>query len=99
MGADGRLFCAIRLRKRTNLSVLVTSEPDELSIPGQLARCRSAEDAVLCPSDMMLCVISYWVLSGAKRRQIQQLRCCVLSRQAVEMKEASAKLYTKIGEK
>ena len=27
---------------------------------------------------MMLCVISYWVLSGAKRRQIQQLRCCVL---------------------
>ena len=66
---------------------------------GQLARCRSAEDAVLCPSDMMLCVISYWVLSGAKRRQIQQLRCCALSRQAVEMKEASAKLYTKIGEK
>ena len=31
MGADGRLFCAIRLRKRTNLSVFVTSEPDELS--------------------------------------------------------------------
>ena len=30
MGADDRLFCAIRLRKRTNLSVLVTSEPDEL---------------------------------------------------------------------
>ena len=27
---------------------------------------------------MMLCVISYWVLSGATRRQIQQLRCCVL---------------------
>ena len=44
----------------------------------QLARCRSAEDAVLCPSDMMLCDISYWVLSGAKWRQIQQLRCCVL---------------------
>ena len=33
----------------------------------QLARSRSAEDAVLCPSDMMLCVISYWVLSGAKQ--------------------------------
>ena len=32
---------------------------------GQLARSKSAEDAVLCPSDMMLCVISYWVLSGA----------------------------------
>ncbi len=37
------------------------------------------------PSDMMLCVISYWVLSGAKRRQIQQLRCCVFPRQAKEM--------------
>ena len=60
------------------MSVLVTSEPDELSIPGQLARSKSAESAALCPSDMMLCVISYWVLSGAKRRQIQQLRCCVL---------------------
>ena len=43
-----------------------------------LARCRSAEGAALCPSDMMLCVISYWVLSGAKRRQIQQQSCCIL---------------------
>jgi hypothetical protein len=48
---------------------------------------------------MTLCVISYWVLSGAKRRQIQQFRCCVLSRQAVEMKEAPAKPYTKIRKK
>ena len=32
-----------------------------------LARSRSAEGAALCPSDMMLCVISYWVLSGAPR--------------------------------
>ena len=32
---------------------------------GQLARSKSAESAALCPSDMMLCVISYWVLSGA----------------------------------
>ena len=31
----------------------------------QLARSGSAEGAALCPSDMMLCVISYWVLSGA----------------------------------
>ena len=85
-------FCAIRLRKRTNLSVLVTSEPDELSIPGQLARSKSAERCGSpaatskghwsfeapteptgetnslqgarmkpLPSDMMLCVISYWV--------------------------------------
>ena len=59
-------------------------KPDELSILGQLARSKSAESAALCPSDMMLCVISYWVLSGAKWRQIQQLRCCALSRQAVE---------------
>ena len=66
---------------------------------GQLARSKSAESAALCPSDMMLCVISYWVLSGAKWRQIQQLRCCALSRQAVEMKEASAKPYTKIRKK
>ena len=43
VGAEGRPFCAIRLRKRTNLSVLVTSEPDELSIPGQFARSKSAE--------------------------------------------------------
>ena len=42
----------------------------------QLARSGSAEGAALCPSDMMLCVISYWVLSGAKRRQIQQQSCC-----------------------
>jgi len=34
---------------------------------------------------MMLCVIYYWILSGAKRRQIQQLRCCVFPRQAKEM--------------
>ena len=27
----------------------------------QLARSKSAESAALCPSDMMLCVISYWV--------------------------------------
>ena len=31
-----------------------------------------------CPVDVMLCVISYWVLSGAKWRQIQQLRCTAL---------------------
>ena len=31
----------------------------------QLARSGSAEGAALCPSDMMLCVIYYWVLSGA----------------------------------
>ena len=58
----------------------------------QLARCRSAEDAVLCPSDMMLCVISYWVLSGAKRRQIQQLRCCVLPAKLLKRRDVYLKL-------
>ena len=58
----------------------------------QLARCRSAEDAVLCPSDMMLCVISYWVLSGAKRRQIQQLRCCVLPTKLLKRRDVYLKL-------
>ena len=72
---------------------------DSQSCAGQLARSKSAEGAALCPSDMMLCVISYWVLSGSKRQQIQQLRCCALSRQAVEMKEASAKPYTEVRKK
>ena len=59
---------------------------------GQLARCRSAESAALCPSDMMLCVISYWVLSGAKRRQIQQLRCCVLPAKMLKRRDVYLKL-------
>ena len=46
------------------------------------------------PSDMMLCVISYWVLSGAKRRQIQQLRCCVLPRQAIETEGCLSEINT-----
>ena len=60
----------------------------------QLARSKSAESAALCPSDMMLCVISYWVLSGAKRRQIQQLRCCVLPRQEVETEGCLSEINT-----
>ena len=75
------------------------AERTSQSLVCQVVRRKSAESAALCPSDMMLCVISYWVLSGAKWRQIQQLRCCALSRQAVEMKEASAKPYTKIRKK
>ena len=58
----------------------------------QLARCGSAETAGLCPSDMMLCVISYWVLSGAKRRQIQQLRCCVLPTKLLKWRNVYLKL-------
>ena len=73
-------------------------KPDELAgrdsqiFARQLARCKSAEDAVLCPSDMMLCVISYWVLSGAKRRQIQQLRCCVLPAKLLKRRDVYLKL-------
>ena len=59
---------------------------------GQLARSKSAESAALCPSDMMLCVISYWVLSGAKRRQIQQLRCCVLPTKLLKRRDVYLKL-------
>ena len=44
------------------------------------------------PSDMMLCVISYWVLSGAKRRQIQQLRCCVLPAKMLKRRDVYLKL-------
>ena len=40
----------------------------------------------------MLCVISYWVLSGAKRRQIQQLRCCVLPAKLLKRRDAYLKL-------
>ena len=58
----------------------------------QLARCKSAESAALCPSDMMLCVISYWVLSGAKWRQIQQLRCCVLPAKLLKRRDVYLKL-------
>ena len=73
-------------------------KPDELVgrdsqiFDRQLARCKSAESAALCPSDMMLCVISYWVLSGAKRRQIQQLRCCVLPAKLLKRRDVYLKL-------
>ena len=59
---------------------------------GQLARSKSAESAALCPSDMMLCVISYWVLSGAKRRQIQQLRCCAFPAKLLKRRDVYLKL-------
>ena len=41
---------------------------------------------------MMLCVISYWVLSGAKRRQIQQLRCCALPAKLLKRRDVYLKL-------
>ena len=44
------------------------------------------------PSDMMLCVISYWVLSGAKQRQIQQLRCCVFPAKLLKRRDVYLKL-------
>ena len=40
----------------------------------------------------MLCVISYWVLSGAKTRQIQQLRCCVLPTKLLKWRNVYLKL-------
>ena len=73
-------------------------KPDELVgrdsqiFDRQLARSKSAESAALCPSDMMPCVISYWVLSGAKRRQIQQLRCCVLPTKLLKRRDVYLKL-------
>ena len=73
-------------------------KPDELVgrdsqiFDRQLARSKSAESAALCPSDMMLCVISYWVLSGANRRQIQQLRCCVLPTKTLKWRDVYLKL-------
>ena len=41
---------------------------------------------------MMLCVISYWVLSGAKRRQIQQLRCCAFPAKLMKRRDVYLKL-------
>ena len=41
---------------------------------------------------MMLCVICYWVLSGAKWRQIQQLRCCVLLAKLLKWRNIYLKL-------
>ena len=46
---------------------------------------------------MMLCVISYWVLSGAKRRQIQQLRCCVLPTKLLKRRAVYLKLTRHTG--
>ena len=106
MGADGRLFVLYDYENgricQFSLHRSRTSCPFRTACPEQECRERSSlrgSRAAALPSDMMLCVISYWVLSGAKWRQIQQLRCCALSRQAVEMKEASAKPYTKIRKK
>ena len=41
MGADGRLFVLYDYEKRTNLSVLVTSEPDEMSVQDSLPGARA----------------------------------------------------------
>ena len=41
---------------------------------------------------MMLCVISYWVLSGAKQRQIQQLRCCAFPAKLLKRRDVYLKL-------
>ena len=56
------------------------------SLVCQVVRRKSAESAALCagqgrqpcPVDVMLCVISYWVLSGAQQAADLQLRCTAL---------------------
>ena len=58
---------------------------------GETGSLRGSRAAAL-PSDMMLRVISYWVLSGAKRRQIQQLRCCVLPIKLLKRRDIYLKL-------
>ena len=84
-----------RLRRPQKATGLLKHRPSRQARPALCA----GQGRQSCPVDVMPCVISYWVLSGAKWRQIQQLRCCALSRQAVEMKEAPAKPYTKIRKK
>ena len=96
MGADGRLFAMLV----TKMDEFVSSRyigAGQAVHSGQLARSKSAEgcgspaatskghrpfEAPTEPTGETSSL--HWVLSGAKRRQIQQLRCCVLQRQAVE---------------
>ena len=79
-------------RNRISGSKWPTEKAGRAVHSGQLARSKSAESAALCPSDMMLCVISYWVLSGAKQRQIQQLRCCVFPAKLLKRRDVYLKL-------
>ena len=60
----------------------------------QLARSKSAESAALCPSDMMLCVIYYWVLSGAKTAADPAAPLLRSPRQAVETEECLSEINT-----
>ena len=60
MGADGRLWCYTITKTDEFVSSRYIGAGQAVH-SGQLARCRSAEGAAPCPSDMMLCVISYWV--------------------------------------
>ena len=62
------------------------AERTSQSLVCQVVRRKSAESAALCagqgrqpcPVDVMLCVISYWVLSGAQQAADLQLRCTAL---------------------
>ena len=92
MGADGRLFVLYDYENGRICQFSLHRSRTRWVRSGQLARSKSAEGAALCPSDMMLCVISYWVLSGAKRRQIQQLRCCVLPTKLLKRRDVYLKL-------
>ena len=65
-------------------------KPDELMgrdsqiFACQLARSKNAESAALCPSDMMLCVISYWVIIWRKTAADPAAPLLRSPRQAVE---------------
>ena len=73
---------ADRHRRRTGQA----GREDFTSLVCQVVRRKSAEIADLCagqgrqscPVDVMLCVISYWVLSGAQQAADLQLRCTAL---------------------
>lgn len=73
---------ADRHRRRTGQA----GREDFTSLVCQVVRRKSAEIADLCagqgrqscPVDVMPCVISYWVLSGAEQAADLQLRCTAL---------------------
>ena len=73
---------ADRHRRRTGHA----GREDFTSLVCQVVRRKSAESAALCagqgrqpcPVDVMPCVISYWVLSGAQQAADLQLRCTAL---------------------
>ena len=77
-----------RLRRPQKATGLLKHRPSRQARPALCA----GQGRQPCPVDVMPCVISYWVLSGAKRRQIQQLRCCVLPAKLLKRRDVYLKL-------